>query len=139
MDRDYLDQLKSRYVNASSEKEREEVRDAIRQACNENPIRVAEIAVEQIKETIERIDSVLIRQQMEEILPFVSLAYIAKTYFKKSRQWLYQRINGLSVNGKPAQFTNEELDILNFHCMCMFWNNYFMRRIVMPRMYIASI
>lgn len=114
MDRDYLDQLKSRYVNASSEKEREEVRDAIRHACNENPIRVAEIAVEQIKETIERIDSVLIRQQMEEILPFVSLAYIAKTYFKKSRQWLYQRINGLSVNGKPAQFTHEELDILNF-------------------------
>ncbi len=114
MDRDYLDQLKSRYVNASSEKEREEVRDAIRHACNENPIRVAEITVEQIKETIERIDSVLIRQQMEEILPFVSLAYIAKTYFKKSRQWLYQRINGLSVNGKPAQFTHEELDILNF-------------------------
>lgn len=114
MDRDYLNQLKSRYVNASSEKEREEVRDAIRHACNENPIRVAEITVEQIKETIERIDSVLIRQQMEEILPFVSLAYIAKTYFKKSRQWLYQRINGLSVNGKPAQFTHEELDILNF-------------------------
>ena len=109
-----MNQLKSRYVNASSEKEREEVRDAIRHACNENPIRVAEITVEQIKETIERIDSVLIRQQMEEILPFVSLAYIAKTYFKKSRQWLYQRINGLSVNGKPAQFTHEELDILNF-------------------------
>lgn len=114
MDRDYLNQLKSRYVNASSEKEREEVRDAIRHACNENPIRVAEIAVEQLKDTIERIDSILIRQQMEEILPFVSLAYIAKTYFKKSRQWLYQRINGLSVNGKPAQFTHEELDTLNF-------------------------
>jgi hypothetical protein len=66
-----------------------------------------------LKDTIERIDGVLIRQQMEEVLPFVSLAYIAKTYFRKSRQWLYQRVNGLSVNGKPARFTPAELDTLN--------------------------
>ncbi len=51
---------------------------------------------------------------MEEILPMTSLAYIAKNYFKKTRQWLYQRINGTMVNGKPAQFTKEELELLNF-------------------------
>lgn len=73
----------------------------------------ADITIEQLKDTIERIDGVLIRQQMEEVLPFVSLAYIAKTYFRKSRQWLYQRVNGLSVNGKPARFTPAELDTLN--------------------------
>ena len=73
----------------------------------------ADITIEQLKDTIERIDGVLIRQQMEEVLPFVSLAYIAKTYFRKSRQWLYQCVNGLSVNGKPARFTPAELDTLN--------------------------
>lgn len=114
MDREYLDILKSRYVNASNERERNEVREAIRQACSENPKEVAELAVEQLKETIERIDGILVRQQLDAVLPFVSLAYIAKTYFRKSRQWLYQRVNGLSVNGKPAQFTPDELDILNF-------------------------
>ena len=113
MNKEYLDQLKSRYVSATTEKEKEEVRKAIRQACDEAPKEVAVIAVEQLKETIERTDAVLIRQQMEDILPFISLAYMAKTYFGKSRQWLYQRVNGLMVNGKPAQFTQAELDILN--------------------------
>lgn len=113
MDREYFDHLKSRYVNASNENEREEIRQAIRRACDENPKKVADITIGQLKDTIERIDGVLIRQQMEDVLPFVSLAYIAKTYFKKSRQWLYQRVNGLSINGKPARFTPSELDILN--------------------------
>lgn len=113
MNKEYLDQLKSRYISATTEKEKEEVRKAIRQACDDSPKEVAAIAVEQLKETIERIDAVLIRQQMEDILPFISLAYMAKTYFGKSRQWLYQRVNGLMVNGKPAQFTQAELDILN--------------------------
>lgn len=38
----------------------------------------------------------------------ISLSYIAKTYFGKSKEWLYQRINGNTVNGKPAHFTEEE-------------------------------
>jgi len=114
MDKEYLDCLKNRYVNASNEKDRVKVLEEIRRACDENPKEVAGIAVEQLKETLERIDGILIRQQMEEVLPFVSLAYIAKTYFRKSRQWLYQRINGLCVNGKPAQFTPSELETLNF-------------------------
>jgi hypothetical protein len=45
-----------------------------------------------------------------EILP---LAYIAENYFHKTRTWLYQRINGNLVNGKPAKFTKEEKDIFN--------------------------
>ena len=42
----------------------------------------------------------------------VSLSYIAKQYFNKDRSWLYQRINGTLVNGKPAAFTEQELTIL---------------------------
>lgn len=37
------------------------------------------------------------------------MSYIAEHYFGKSRQWLYQRINGNIVNGKPADFTPDEL------------------------------
>lgn len=39
---------------------------------------------------------------------YLSLSQIAHDYFGKSRSWLYQRINGAIVNGKPAQFTPEE-------------------------------
>ena len=36
---------------------------------------------------------------------YLSLSQIAQDYFGKTRSWLYQRINGAIVNGKPAQFT----------------------------------
>jgi len=51
---------------------------------------------------------------MQEVSKFVNLAYIATEYFKKTKAWLYQRINGNVVNGKAARFTNEELKTLKF-------------------------
>ena len=42
----------------------------------------------------------------------INLAYIAKHYFNCDRAWLYQRINGSLVNGKPAAFTQQELKVL---------------------------
>ena len=75
---------------------------------------MAEASIAQIKDSHAEIDAYLVRKQMEDILPCISLAYIAETYFKKSRQWLYQRVNGLLVNGKPAKFTPEELETLNY-------------------------
>ena len=51
-----MDQLKAKYINAKTEKEREEVRSLIKQACNEDAVSVAEIATEQLKDTIVKID-----------------------------------------------------------------------------------
>lgn len=42
----------------------------------------------------------------------INLSYIAKQYFNRDRTWLYQRINGAIVNGKPAAFTQQELKVL---------------------------
>lgn len=114
VDKMTMDALKERYINASTEKEREQVLSEIRLACDEDAGAVASIAVEQIKESHAEIDAYLVRKQMEQILPCISLAYIAETYFKKSRHWLYQRVNGLLVNGKPAKFTPQEMETLNF-------------------------
>ena len=114
VDKNKMDLLKDKFINAKSEKERESVREEMRQMCDDDAVSVATLAVEQIKETHTEIDAYLIRKQMEDILPCISLAYIAETYFKKSRQWLYQRVNGLLVNGKPARFTPEEIETLNF-------------------------
>lgn len=46
--------------------------------------------------------------ELDEIADMASMSYIAEKYFQKSRAWLYQRINGNIVNGKPAKFTTEE-------------------------------
>lgn len=53
-----------------------------------------------------------IRQQMEPILPYISVSSLAKDYFGKSTSWFYQRLNGNIVHGKAATFTDKELNIL---------------------------
>ncbi|WP_436415978.1 DUF5053 domain-containing protein [Petrimonas sp.] len=67
-----------------------------------------------IDETDAVLREVSIRQQLADISDMVSLSYIAKNYFNKTRQWLYQRINGSMVNKRPARFSEQELDTLNF-------------------------
>lgn len=60
-----------------------------------------------------------IRQQidlkikLQEVSEIISLSYIAKNYFNKTRQWLYQRINGNVVDGKKREFTSEQMKTLN--------------------------
>jgi hypothetical protein len=56
----------------------------------------------------ERLDEINMRIDMEDVVNAISLSYIAKAYFGKSKGWLYQRLNRYNVNGKPAQFTDEE-------------------------------
>ncbi|MCU7604834.1 DUF5053 domain-containing protein, partial [Riemerella anatipestifer] len=45
---------------------------------------------------------------------FISLSYVAEKYFGKTKSWLYQRINENTVNGKPAKFTEKEIETLNY-------------------------
>ena len=54
-----------------------------------------------------------VRYQLGEIAEILSLSYIARCYFNKSRQWLNHRINGSIVNGKPTKFTDDQLKIFN--------------------------
>lgn len=62
---------------------------------------------------IEGIHEEATKLQLGEISDMINLSYIAKTYFKKSRAWLSQRVNGNSVNGRPCRFTSEELATFN--------------------------
>ena len=55
-----------------------------------------------------RLENITEEVKLGKISKIISLSYVAKNYFGKSRQWLYQRLNGNSVNGKPARFTSAE-------------------------------
>jgi len=53
--KDKIDVLKERFVAATNDKEREAIREEIRQLCDEDALAVAEAAVESIRETNARI------------------------------------------------------------------------------------
>lgn len=96
-----LEDFRKLYRTASAD-EKEEIYLMVKQDAND----LISEARAFIKETSLRI-------QLNELLKIIPLAYIARKYFGKSRNWLYQRVNGYMVNGKPAKFTSEELKKLS--------------------------
>lgn len=54
-----------------------------------------------------------VKSIMGELTETLNLSYISKRYFNKNRTWLYQRLNRSIVNGKPAAFSQAELNILS--------------------------
>ena len=48
------------------------------------------------------------------ISDMISFKYIAETYFKKSKAWFSQRLNGNTVHGKVCRFNEDELATLRF-------------------------
>ena len=49
-----------------------------------------------------------IREKLGNLPEIINLSAVARQCFGRSRTWLYQRINGNKVNGKPAYFTRAE-------------------------------
>lgn len=72
---------------------------------------------EMLSDSTQRIDGFIkeatVKMQLAKISQIISLSYIAKNYFHKTRNWLYQKLNGCAVNGKTAQFTTDEIAMLN--------------------------
>lgn len=104
-----IEALKERYVRAENEQECEAIREELRALCVGDAVSVANATLESIRET----NAGLLREKLNDVLPIVSVSYLAKTYFRRSPQWFYQRLNGNCVNGKSAQFTNDELKVLH--------------------------
>jgi hypothetical protein len=73
-----------------------------------------ECAKEEVKKAQDLIQEVNLRLQLEDILKVVSMAYISENYFQKSRSWFNQRLNNSRVNGVPASFSKDELNVLSY-------------------------
>ena len=61
-----------------------------------------------LKSAIDRCEEIIEKVELGEVANIVSVSYIAQKYFGRTRHWLYQRLKGSLVNGKPARFTAEE-------------------------------
>lgn len=108
-----IDKLKERFINASSESELDAIDKEMKELANTNPEGFANGMLECAKDANREADEVLLRQKLESVLPFISVSALAKTYFKHSPQWFYQRLNGSTVNGKSAKFNDDELKTLS--------------------------
>lgn len=95
-----LQEIKNQYT---SKQDKKDIEMFFIHSCNQ-----VENDIVKIKEEIK------IKEQLKEISEIISLSYIAKKYFNKTRTWIYQRINENTVHGKTVKFTDEELDTLRF-------------------------
>ncbi len=107
-----IEELKRAFVAAKTDSERELISNQLDALIAEDANAVGYAALESIRVVNQEVESMILRDQLKDILPIVSSAYIAKTYFNKTRCWFTQRINGNIINGKPARFNEEELAIL---------------------------
>lgn len=108
-----MDELKARYLAAKTTADQDAILEQIRYEMDADVEGAAQAVLSQITETNDRAKEIVVKEQIREILPVISLSFVAKEYFGKTKEWLYQRINGNIVNGKPAKFTTEEKMTLN--------------------------
>lgn len=107
-----IEELKNRFINAKTDAEREAIDKEIDALVNENQTGFEEAMLSSIQETNRKVETEILRNKLEEVLPAISVSYLAKEYFHKTPQWFYQRLNGNTVNGKAARFTGNELQTL---------------------------
>ncbi|MDF9831555.1 DUF5053 domain-containing protein [Parabacteroides sp. PF5-6] len=117
-----IEQLKEAFVALETDQERAEFMKQMKLSFDnktDSEQGMFIIAFEQsAKEACERADTVIqdieIKIKLSGILDIISMSYIAKKYFNKTKSWFSQRLNGHLVNGVPASFSAEELKILSF-------------------------
>lgn len=112
--REKFEELKELDMKAKSDAEREKINVELEQLADNDPEGFETAVMASARQTLADVKALKLKEQMSHIKDIISMNYIAKTYFNKSKSWLSQRINELDVNGKPAKFDQEEIDTLNF-------------------------
>ncbi|MGV8094513.1 MAG: DUF5053 domain-containing protein [Mangrovibacterium sp.] len=100
-EKDFIQEEISKEFSSLSEEDKKAVRKVFLEALDEK--------IEEARRVINKTDVMI---AISEISKYVSLSTIARDYFGKSKEWLYQRIKGYLVNGKPAEFTARDREIL---------------------------
>jgi hypothetical protein len=70
-------------------------------------------ALEAVQHAKKFCNEVTVRMKLEDILHVISMTYIARVYFNKSKSWFSQKLNGNIKSGKVTSFTEDELKILS--------------------------
>jgi len=109
-----IKKLRNRYSATNDQAVRDQVNEEMEILRQSDPEAYQDALLMCVKDSTMQAKELQVRKQMECILSTLSVSYIAKEYFHRSKEWFYQRLNGNIVNGKPAKFTPEELKTLDF-------------------------
>ena len=112
MDKKFTE-LQKKWLQATSETKRYEIEQEFAKLAETDPETFASDYKKSIQETVERAKLLSVKEQIKSITDIISISYISKTYFGRSKDWLYQRINGYNVNGKQATLKKSEIETLN--------------------------
>jgi hypothetical protein len=58
------------------------------------------------------VDGVKLALEMEPVTDYISVAYLSRRFFGKSRSWLHNRLKGYKNNGKPDTLSGDEINTL---------------------------
>lgn len=94
---------------AKTDEEKEAIAREMESLKAQDPKAFTEALEALIKSTSQKVEELTMAEKLGEAAQMISMAYIARTYFGKSRSWLAHKINGNIVNGKVSTFSEEEL------------------------------
>jgi len=109
-----FEKLKELDINATLDSQRTQISVELEQLADSDPEGFEAAVMASARQTLEDAKALRVKEQLLNISDIISMSYIAKNYFNKSKSWLSQRVNEFDVNGKPAKFTTEEISTLNF-------------------------
>ena len=104
--------LREQYVKEKDPQKKEAIFQKTQKLIAENPDDAARDFVLSMADVLNKFEVLRVQEALEDVLPFVSQAYIAKTYFKRSRSWFSQRLNGNEVFGITCSFDKDEIKTL---------------------------
>ena len=92
-----FDQLLDNYLEDKTDSEKEQI-----------GVAVLETQVSKLNE-IKQIDNeIKFIEQLDGLEKYLNMSQLSKDYFGKQKTWLYNRLHGWNVHGKPAKFTIAE-------------------------------
>lgn len=109
-----FNELRSEYIATADDKRKAEIDAQIRELSEQSPKEFRQAFLEGAENAIAESREFRVKEAIEPVIPALNLSFIAENYFHKSRSWFSQRLNGATVNGKPARFTTEELEVLAY-------------------------
>lgn len=109
-----IKELAARNRTAQTKEEKEAISRTMMELQKENPDEYRQALEELIAETAQECETLRMADKLGEVTKIVSMSYIARHYFGKTRSWITHKLNGNTVNGKESKFTDSEVQTLKF-------------------------
>jgi uncharacterized protein with HEPN domain len=107
-----LEEKFKEYRNLKTQKDKDAFLEKEKNDLEKKPLKERELYYDAVQKGVsaigEHVEELIEKVELGEVANIISMSYIAKKYFGRTRHWLYHRLNGNIVNGKTVRFTSEE-------------------------------